>query len=444
MVRNTQSISPMPDPLRPAPLLGLVELAAVGVIAVIGELVKRFSQLWGSNNSRAERKGLWQRYSYYRINGYGPSGWLSTSATYPVAITWGELIPDRTAWPGKVEYRVKPPSTGEEGQLYKFGLAYYPRTLESLSIGEINGTWDAGLVLPGQPFVGRAISYDFSNSNEGSDILKSWAGNSNIPTEPQENPYTQDTVPLVPITGLSPLDRLPLVPAAAAPVAQKAPLKQAQSPTAKAQPVVPVVTASPSLVAAWKVISTEFYRPDRLPTLPRPATTATRSTTGAGTLVTPAALPIPQTATDLRMYGTQTVTGLGVRPDLASIAEEVGRLERKAGLMLQGANQTPDWFRPLLGSLLNDLKNALLDALIVDVPAKTYQFTAPCDYDANGYRLVLTKVIAAADFEPAIVARLDAIAAAMEVLKGWKQPICRTTPPRSNVTVTAYEFNPEA
>jgi hypothetical protein len=209
-------------------------------------------------------------------------------------------------------------------------------------------------------------------------------------------------------------------------------------------PVVPAVTASPALVAAWKIISTEFYRPDRLPTLPRPATTATRSTTGAGTLVAPAALPVPQTATDLRKYGTQVITAIGVRPDLASIAEEVGRMERKMGIMLEGADQTPDWFDGLLGPLLNELKNQILDALVVDVPAATYQFSAPCDYDANGNRLVLNKVIAAADFEPAIVARLDAIADAIKVLKWWKSPTCRVNPPQSNVTVTAEEFDPEA
>jgi hypothetical protein len=237
---------------------------------------------------------------------------------------------------------------------------------------------------------------------------------------------------------------LPLVPAAAAPVAQKAPLKQVQAPTAEAVPVVPVVTASPALVAAAQVTRSNFYRPDRLPTLPRPATTATRSTTGAGTLVAPAALPVPQTATDARRYGSQTVTAIGVRPDLAAIAEEVGRIEQKTARMLQDMDKTPDWFDSLLGPLLNELKNQILDALVVDVPAATYQFSAPCDYDANGNRLVLNKAIAAADFEPAIVARLDAIADAIKVLKWWKTPTCRVNPPQSNVTVTAEEFDPEA
>jgi hypothetical protein len=159
----------------------------------------------------------------------------------------------------------------------------------------------------------------------------------------------------------------------------------------------------------------------------------------------PAPAPAPATTpTDLRKYGTQTITSIGVRPDLEAIAAEVGRIEQKTGRMLQDRDRTPDWFDALLGPLLNQLKETILDALVVDVPAATYQFLAPCDYDANGNRLVLNKTIAAADFEPAIVARLDAIADAIKVLKWWKTPTCRVNPPQSNVTVTAEEFDPEA
>jgi hypothetical protein len=237
---------------------------------------------------------------------------------------------------------------------------------------------------------------------------------------------------------------LPLVPAAAAPVAQKAPLKQVQAPTAEAVPVVPKVAASPELTATAQVTRSNFYMPDRLPAPLAPPATKTRSTTGAGTLVAPAALPIPQTATDLRKYGSQVITAIGVRPDLASIAEEVGRMERKMGIMLEGADRTPDWLDGAIGPLLNQLIEAILDALVVDVPAITYEFEAPCDKDGNGDPVVHESEIEALDYQPAIVARLDAIAEAMGVLKGWKSPTCRTSSPRSNVTVTAFEFNPEA
>jgi hypothetical protein len=108
--------------------------------------------------------------------------------------------------------------------------------------------------------------------------------------------------------------------------------------------------------------------------------------------------------------------------------------------MLQGAGATPAWLGGLTNQLISALVDALVDALIVDVPGTSYEFTAPCDKDAEGNPVEWTAEIAAADYQPAIVARLDAIADALGVLKGWKQPNCRTSPPRSNVTVTAYEI----
>ena len=444
MVRNSQSISPMPDPLPPANPLGLVSLAVIGLVVAVGELVKRFSQLWGSNNSRAKKEAIWDKYQYYKIVGPGGSTqWDRTSARYPIArSSIPEVFPNGPIkWPGQIVWSVARGASGALGFyeiITKSSGSYYDR------FHILDGSIDAP-----QTLTGPAYTYQFANSFEATEPLATWAGVSNTaPGSPingdDSSAYTQDTVPLVPITGLSPLDRLPLVPAAAAPVAQAAPLQQAQAPTAEAVPVVPKVAASPALVAAAQVTRSNFYMPDRLPAPLAPPATKTRSTTGAGTLVAPAALPVPQTATDLRRYGSQVITAIGVRPDLASIAEEVGRMERKMGIMLEGADQTPDWFEPLLGPLLNQLKEKILDALVVDVPSTTYKFSAPCDYDANGNRLVLNKRIAAADFEPAIVARLDAIADAIKVLKWWKSPTCRVNPPQSNVTVTAHEFNQEA
>jgi hypothetical protein len=119
-------------------------------------------------------------------------------------------------------------------------------------------------------------------------------------------------------------------------------------------------------------------------------------------------------------------------------------MERKMGVMLESADQTPDWLDGAIGPLLNQLKEAILDALVVDVPATVYAFESPCGEDENCDPVVHENEIEAADFQPAIVARLDAIAEAMGVLKGWKQPLCRNSVPRSNVTVTAEEFVPDS
>jgi hypothetical protein len=217
--------------------------------------------------------------------------------------------------------------------------------------------------------------------------------------------------------------------------------------------VAPLVEVAPSIGGAARQITTATgtlrklapAEVPRIAPLPaRPIPTLQPQITPAGqTLPAPAATPAT-TPTDQRQYGSQIITSIGVRPDVVAIAEEVGRMERKMGIMLEGADTTPDWLDGVLNLTLNRLVNALVDALVVDVPATVYDFEAPCDVDENGDPVVLGQEIAAADYQPAIVARLDAIAAAMGILKGWKTPTCRVNPPQSNVTVTAEEFDPEA
>ena len=444
MVRNSQSISPMPDPLPPAPLLGLVSMAAIAVVAVIGELFKRFAQLWGSNNDRPKRTAIYEQYGLYRVevnrSGYPdgafelyalPSTKFSAGSSYP---QWRMYDSDfspfgRVSWPGSVAF-TNTTNTGAGGWVLRLEIV-------TPSLNAVGPAFQVFITAPGgETKMAPAISYSFFNSSNQVTPSATWNPNT-------ETGITVDPVSYVPQTAGTPLDRLPPVPAAAS-VAQEAPLQQAQSPAAEGAPVVPVVTASPALVATAQVTRSNFYVPSRLPAPLKPPATATRSTTGAGTLVAPAALPIKQTSTDQRQYGSQTITSIGVRPDVVAIAEEVGRMEQKLGRLLGGMDTTPDWLDGALGPLLNQLKDAILDALVVDVPATTYEFEAPCDKDTNGDPVVLASEIEALDYQPAIVARLDAIAEAMGVLKGWKQPTCRVNPPQSNVTVTAYEYDPEA
>jgi hypothetical protein len=274
-------------------------------------------------------------------------------------------------------------------------------------------------------------------------------------------PYFPD-VPAIPAAA----DPFALVPLVAVAAKAAAVLPATTSNPAKARPpvvlprlpqpvpgVAPLVEEVPQIGGAGRQVTTVIgtlrklapAEVPRIAPLPaRPIPNLQRQITPAGqTQTAPAPAPIT-TPTDLRKYGTQIITSIGVRPDLVSIAAEVGRIEQKTGRMLQGQDQTPDWLDGAIGPLLNALKEALLDALVVDVPAITYGFEAPCDKDGNGDPVVHESEIEALDYQPAIVARLDAIAEAMGVLKGWKSPTCRTSSPRSNVTVTAFEFNPEA
>jgi hypothetical protein len=434
----------MPDPLKPAPLLGLVELAALAVVAVVGELVKRFAQLWGSNNSRAKVTPIHQQYAFFSVgidtSNLDPSstfigsaaftGKLATSQYFVVFqnnAPFGANPQTDYVWPGTVKHTNTHPNN-LSGWGYWL-IRRYPDIPNSIK-AEQNMVFPSGVEKAFAPTM-----YKFFNSASQVEPSATWNGDPSVGS-------VYDAVPVIPTTSPSPLDRLPPVPAATA--EQSAPLKQAQAPAAEGAPVVPVVTPSPALVTTAQTTRTSFYVPDRLPAPLAPPATKTRTTTGAGTVVAPAVLPIPQTSTDQRVYGTQVITSIGVRPDVVAIAEEVGRMEQKLGRLLGGMDTTPDWLDGALGPLLNQLKDVIIDALVVDVPATVYDFEAPCDVDANGNPVVLEQAIAAADYQPAIVARLDAIAAAMGILKGWKQPMCRTSPPRSNVTVTAFEFNPEA
>jgi hypothetical protein len=217
--------------------------------------------------------------------------------------------------------------------------------------------------------------------------------------------------------------------------------------------VAPLVEVAPSIGGAARQITTangtlRKLAPAEVPRIAplpaRPIPTLQPQITPAGqTLPAPAPAPVT-TPTDQRQYGSQTITSIGVRPDVVAIAEEVGRMEQKLGRLLMSQDPSPDWLDSVAGQLINRLLSELIDALVVEVPATSYDFEAPCDVDANGDPVVWEQAIAAADYQPAIVARLDAIAEAMGILKGWKQPMCRVNPPQSNVTVTAYEYDPEA
>jgi hypothetical protein len=257
--------------------------------------------------------------------------------------------------------------------------------------------------------------------------------------------FVPDTAAFLPQTIPGPLQLLSLPPvAAAAAEAQAAPVATVAATPADPVAVVPAVVAAGALVAvadvlrSLPVVRQTYY----LPLLP--AADQLRKTTTAGALAPVAAAPVPTTATDARRYGTRTVTAQGARPDLAAIAEEVGRIEQKVGQLLGGMDSSPDWLDSLTGQLINRLVSELLDALMVDVPATTYAYTAPCNKDpVTDEPITWEAQIEAADYQPAIVARLDAIAEAMGILKTWRQPICKGAPV-SNVTVTAYEYDPEA
>jgi hypothetical protein len=427
-----------------------------------GQVLNFIGQLWGALNNRTTTPETPATYSRGAYTGsYNPNSEnLFQLLVSGIRYSWGGSIYNPlneqtiTDWNYGGPFRLSPG--------YRLFIEDWP-VIETREYGGITYSYYKNYVItyimyegPGEP-ARQFGEYAFIDVKSDARIT--------IRVTPQNPngaiPYLPD-VPAVPATA----DPFALVPVVAVAAKAAAVLPATTSNPAKSRPpvnlpplpqpvpgVAPLVEEVPQIGGAGRQVTTVIGTLRKLApaVVPRIAPLPARPIPNLQPQITPAGqtLPAPApapatTPTDLRKYGTQTITSIGVRPDLVSIAEEVGRIEQKTGRMLQDIDKTPDWLEGAIGPLLNALREAILDALVVDVPATVYEYEAPCDKDTNGDPVVLEQAIAAADYQPAIVARLDAIAEAMGVLKGWKQPLCRTSPPRSNVTVTAYEFNPEA
>jgi len=425
-------------------VLGLVQLGAIAIAAALGETIKRLGQLWGANNKRSwsispptsanlrypnkgsksltETTNYYVRPGSYIVTAYQGNSWVQTLMPKQIsyAAGYGGWAPN--AYP---EFDI------QHGDYRIWSLvdgARNPNAFDFVTL-ETSPGWgypvvEVNIILEGVPQGTGPTGPVIGNPGEVSG---------------------SDPAFLLPQTIPGPLQMMRLPPVAAvAAEAQAAPVAKVAATPADPVTVVPAVAAAGGLVAvadllrSLPVIRNTYYSPVL------PAADQLRKTTTAGALAPVAVAEVPTTATDARKYGSRTVTAQGARPDLAAIAEEVGRIEQKVGELLGGMDSTPDWLDALIAQMRSALVQAVLDALVVDVPATSYDFVAPCDKNENGAPVEWSAAIEAADYQPAMVARLDAIAEAMGILKGWKQPLCRATPPRSNVTVTAYEYDPEA
>ncbi len=123
--------------------------------------------------------------------------------------------------------------------------------------------------------------------------------------------------------------------------------------------------------------------------------------------------------------GGPPVNGGGTRPDLGSIAAEVGRVEQKVAQMLKRKDPSIDIgdVLRLLGELLNYLEN--------QKGGTEYTLKAVCecpedDDECKEPELVIQT--SGGDYRDETLARIDAIAEMLQPLKTWKQPICKDKP----------------
>jgi hypothetical protein len=152
------------------------------------------------------------------------------------------------------------------------------------------------------------------------------------------------------------------------------------------------------------------------------------------------------TATDARQYGTQTITSGAPATSPQEVANEIGRIEQKLGLMLPLLEAGPSWLDGVRDAIANKIIQDLIEAIqggtgsgeVGLADPVSYLFSPP--YDTPGVGLAEQGVyeIPAAGFGPATIARLDAIAEALQVMAAWRVKLSKGNAPSPNVTLTAF------
>lgn len=161
-----------------------------------------------------------------------------------------------------------------------------------------------------------------------------------------------------------------------------------------------------------------------------PALPGVQQINNSGALV-PAALPkLAPTAEEAHfpVPGGAAVGSIATAPQatLAGIAAEVGRIESKLNRLLN-PNVSGD-ASDLLQLLWQGIQ-ALINSLTDNRPGGQYELSSPCVLDSNDERVVYTAEFPETeDNTAAVLARLDALAALLQIHKDLKQPICHQTP----------------
>jgi hypothetical protein len=143
----------------------------------------------------------------------------------------------------------------------------------------------------------------------------------------------------------------------------------------------------------------------------------------------------------------QPISGPGQAPaaNLTAMAAELGRLERKAELMLErptnslSQNLLENFLREFLA---DELRRAIRD-IFDDVPGGSYTLTPPCPPPGGGDPLPPVVVPFGVGDNPvgSLIERVDAIAALIQAHKDMGQPTCQTVVYGEEVTVH-FESDP--
>ena len=403
---------PVPEPLKPAPLLGPKELLGLGLLVL--------AQLWGRINSTKPK-------TYTPTPGGPVLVELPVQGRYDPA---GNNIVTRGAFRGtsvidQYNGTCEASTTPVEYQAQSRTESYPLRNL-SISVG---GNSQCGIINTGF-FLGYGTEAGtramgglpaLSGQSGWKDFV--FAGWSVQPVNPAA-PGLLDASSLAPWDGTvhaPERESVPEVLPQVSPVRPLIPLPVRTVPIPDVEPSVVPTTPGPAAPPA-----TAPPVPRRTVPLPLPGATPTKD----GAIVPQAPAPVAVTPPDAHfpVPGAPPVTGNGPRPTPEGIAQELGRLEQKLARLSDPGPEGPGDGSDRL-QLLFDLIGRLIEFTTSMTSGGGYSLSSPCELDENGNRIVSTvEYTGAASSFGVLANKIDALAGVLQVHKDLKQPICKQTP----------------
>jgi hypothetical protein len=407
---------PVPEPLPPAPLLSPLKLLAVGLLVAL-------QQIWGLLNRN--RKDKQEAATGAEFIGQGDYQWGSREIYKQSGVT--KCFP---APPVSSPSETNNPSNGTTNQAHGLRIQHFKqirrrvcgtpdpsfpvaaRPWRTIEWRKADGTWtvqQSDTYFSGED-AGLGEQFEFSTEGVFAYVRRNGV-DLPIPTTGElDNPdtYPEELKPLPPlITPVQPAPELP----------EPLPETDTDPEVVPVQPgQVPPVT-TPTLPPT--------YRPIQIP-----GTTGTVN--GEIVPTTPKPVPVTPPGSHYPVPNGPPVTGISVRPDIAAVAQEVGRIEQKLERLMSPA---PDTLGEKWGLILR-----AVEALMASASGGTYTLTEPCDPDGDGV-FVKREVpyLGAFDQLGVLSNKLDALAELQQAAKDLRQPTCNPPLPKRTgepVTVT--------